>query len=511
MDLDRLARIQEEEAWKAAYDEEIGKLEMTFQELTLLQYELTTEKIESPRLNEIQQAHFQIFTDPRFTEMLDFWEQRISDPKWKRRLSVLKNKALQEEIESHPAIASIKNSLMSTILQKTFTLHGETYSLSNVQAYLMMNPDRPLREDLFMETVRYGKETASQFRELVLARNRYAQEKGYSTYFHFVFEHIYGLDWEMYREQGMQMLQQTDAISRVWESRFKEKFGWEDVRYHDLLFGALNYYDLPAEAFPSEKINEVLALTCASFGVELSSTPIQVTLCDLPYGGMMNAISPTDIRIAVRKRDGYGAYKIALHEMGHALYEHFSSQQPPELFRFKDLIGHEAMAEIFMTISAQPKWLQDVFHVEDSVIKQTQEYDHLFFLMVTKYYFYQSLLEHAIYENPEADFQELSDKWAEEAFGVKGRAMSPSVDVLYLAYPVYTHSYIFADGIRDMLRKAFRVDGLYGNQHVFDAIRQSFMEPSESEPWQEKLQALCKEPFTFQYFADYLVGKSHFQ
>lgn len=508
MDLDRLMKIQEEEAWKAAYEEEICKLEITFRELALLQYEMTTKKIESPRLNEIQNAHYQIFTDPRFTEMLRTWEQKISDAKWKRRISVLKNKALEEEIESHPTIASIKNSLLSMILNKTFTLHGETYSISSAQTCLMMNHDRQIRKDLFVEIVKYGKETISQFRELVLARNGLAQEKGYSNYLHFVFEYIYGLDWEWYREQGKQMLKQTEAISKEWEARFKDKFGWNDVQYHDLLFAAFNYYDIPTTAFPSEKIKEALELTCAHFGIELSSTPIQLAICELPYGGLMNAISPMDIRIAVRKRDGFGAYKVALHEMGHALYEYFSSQQPPELFRFKNLIGHEAMAETFMTISAQSKWLRDTFQADESVIEQIKESEHLFFLILTKFYFYQSLVEHAIYENPEADFQELSDKLAQEVFGVKGKAMCPTVEALFLAYPVYTHSYIFADGIRDMLRKAFNVDGLYENQQVFEAIRQSFMEPSESLTWQEKIQTLCGEKFTFQYFIDYLAKKT---
>ncbi|QQE75780.1 hypothetical protein KDJ56_07550 [Brevibacillus composti] len=93
---------------------------------------------------------------------------------------------------------------------------------------------------------------------------------------------------------------------------------------------------------------------------------------------------------------------------------------------------------------------------------------------------------------------------------MRGSGASPAAEAIFLAYPVYTHSYLFADGIRDMLRHAFGVSGLYGNQRVFEELRQTFMQPSERLSWQEKVQKLCGEPFTFRYFTQYLARGSAF-
>lgn len=85
--------------------------------------------------------------------------------------------------------------------------------------------------------------------------------------------------------------------------------------------------------------------------------------------------------------------------------------------------------------------------------------------------------------------------------------MNPAMDILFIMYPVYVQDYIYADGVRDMIRHAFGVKGLYGHRDVFEAIRNVFMEPSESKTWQEKVEDLCGEPFTFRYFEQFLANK----
>ncbi|MGO0063786.1 hypothetical protein ACTID9_27950 [Brevibacillus fluminis] len=509
-DLDRLCAIDKEAAWKEAYEEELHKLDESFRLVTLLEYEAITRNQEDARLEELQKQHFALFSDPRFAQVLGKWEQLLADGTWKRRLKVLQNAAREKEIENHPTVAALKNKLQTHLTNQKFTHQGESYPFSSVQSHLMANADRDLRKALFDQVNHAAVEMEEEFRALIKARNELARQKGYPTYHRYLFEGIMQLDFELYRAEGFQMMEATRAISREWSQRFQEKWGYAGTQYYDAFYAALNFLEIPRSLFPQDRIKEALHFTCRHFGLEPERMPLQIELLDIPFGGMMNAIATDDLRIVLKKQDGFSRYGVALHELGHALYEFFSAQQPPELFRFKNIIGHEAMAEIVMTIASQKEWLRDFLGMEEAVLAQTAEAEHLFSLTLTKFYFYQSMVEHVLYENPDGDLQAMADRMFQEIFGGDSVGLHPAAEMMFLAYPVYVQDYIYADGVRDMIREHFAISGLYGQAEVFAAIRNVFMEPSEAQTWQEKVEKLCGKRFSLQAFAQFLAKEKSF-
>ncbi|WP_134701269.1 hypothetical protein [Ammoniphilus sp. YIM 78166] len=503
-DIERLMSIEDEETWRLTYEEEIAKLDQSFQDLARIQYEEMIAPTGSGVEEELTLQHFQLFSSPLWKVFIEEWEQKETDKEWKRRLEVLKGKAMEVIVESHPEIVKCKADIQSILMKQSFQSHGESYPFPSVQVQLMNQANRALREDLFLQMNHFAKQVTSAFRKLVKARNGRAQQLGFDHYYHYVFEGIMGLHFPSYKEQVKRMLDGLSKSSSAREQRFQEKFQWNQTQYYDILYAALHYFEIPKEPFSSGKLIEALQFTCQQWGLDPCSLPIKMELRDIPFGGLMMAISPDDIRLVVKKRDGHSGFAVGLHELGHALYEYYSSHQKPDLFRFKSLIGHEAMAELFMGIASQREWLIDCLGLEEALIHQIQGAEKLFSYTLTKLYYYQSLLEQSIYENPDQDFQQRANQLFEEVFGMKGMAMNPAVDMMFCLYPVYTHTYLYADGIREMIRANVDPRGLYKNQELWEKIRIHFMVPSESLPWEEKVKTLCGQEFSFTAFGEYL-------
>ncbi|MBY0121263.1 hypothetical protein [Bacillus sp. S/N-304-OC-R1] len=503
-DLDTLILIQDEEEWKKAYEKEIHKLDNSFRELAEIEFNELKGMDNSLRLEEIQNEHNQLFMDSRFLSHLEYWEKKVSDVFWKRRLSVLMKKVMESRIESDFRVVKIKQALQEKIMNKLIVFNSEEIPMAKVQTHFMNNPDRILRKALLKEANIFGEELSSEFKKLIEVRNQLAKEEGFDNYHSYLFNGIYNLSFQEYFAQGSKLIKGVENISAEWENQFRDKFGWDKSEYSDVLYTALNYFDIPESLFLGEKIIDAYHFTCRHFGLEPEHLPISFDLYDIPFGGLMSAISYDDIRIMVKKRNGFSGFSVGLHEMGHAIYEYFSSRRAPELFRFKNIIGHEIMAEIFMTIASQREWLEDFLEVDSKIIEKIKASEHLFSLTLTKLYFYQSILEQKIYENPNQDLQALANSVFEEIYDIKAEAIHPATDMMYLLYPVYTHNYIYAYAARDMIRSKFEVEGLYKSNTLFDILKTEFMEPTEEKDWIEKIRLICDEDFTFKYFEKYL-------
>ncbi len=503
-DIELLMVMDDMESWRSAYEEEIEKLEQSFQELAKIQYAEMIQPTGSEVEEELQFQHYQLFSSPLWTTFIEKWEQKETDSGWRRRLEVLKRKAMEAAVESHPEIVKWKADLLSVLMNQSFHSQGQSYPFATVQVQFMTQADRAIREELFLQLNQFAEQVTPAFRKLVQARNERAHQLGYDHYYHYVFEGIMGLHFPSYKEQVQRMLDGVREQAYQWEQRLQEKFQWTPMQYYDILYAALHYFEIPKDRFSAEKIKEAIAFTCHQWGLDPTNLPIHIELRDIPFGGLIMAISPDDIRLVVKKRDGHSGFAVGLHELGHALYEYYSSHQRPELFRFKSLIGHEAMAELFMSMASQREWLIDCLGADESLIEKVQGAEKLFCLTLTKLYYYQSILEQSIYENPDQDFQQRSNQLFEEVFGIKGMAMNPAVEMMFCLYPVYTHTYLYADGIREMIRAYVDPRGLYKNKELWEKIRSHFMEPSESLPWEEKVKRLCGHEFSFTAFGEYL-------
>ncbi|EKN70939.1 peptidase M3A and M3B thimet/oligopeptidase F [Neobacillus bataviensis LMG 21833] len=507
MDLERLVQMNEEQVWKEAYQEEIQKLSHLSFEINRLTYQLYATGEQPEELQGLLEARKQTMADPAFKAMLRNWSKYIEDPIWKKRLSLMLNEIEKQEIESDSEVLTLKNELEGKLFSKTFEIDETEFNSGQVHSALMDHPDRAIRRKLTEAMNDLGEELTEDFRRLIKARNKKAKEFGYSNYYDYKFKAA-GLNFHQYKEEGLRLFRNSAAVINEWMDRIKERFGYESLHVYDFLYTATNYTTVDMSLFPSDKIETAIEESLAYFGMELKNTPINVELLHIPFGGFCIEIAPEDIKLTINKRNSHLAFASAFHELGHALYNCFASSKIPEFKELQSVIGHEAMAELFMTIPYQKEWLVDYFGLNQNEAEQLIESKHLVDLFISLFYFYISLVEYEVYQNPDGDLQDLADSLLKDVLGLDGPGQHPASQAILVSHPAYVQDYIYADGIRDMLRHYCKIDGMYKQGTVFTKILQEFMEPTERFTWQERVKSICGEDFTFNYFEQFLVNKS---
>lgn len=502
--INRLAEEKDESKWKAAYEDEIRKLEQVLQRSKELAYNLYVKNEQSEEYGKIEAEVHATLSNPILLQTLKNWENEITDPVWRKRLQLMVHEIEPTIINSDPRIVKVRNELQSILMQKEFNVEGQSFNVATINSSRMELPDKEIRRKLHHEIAEYGVEVSESFRGLIQARNEVAQKYGYRDYHAFACESR-GINFESYKNECNKILLETEETWQLWGNRIKERFGWEEIYSSDWLFAGSNFSNINQELFTPTKITEALSEATRKFGIDYKLLPIDVKVAKLPFGGACMSISPEDIRVVVNERTGNTVYFTAFHEFGHALFNTFASKQNFELDEFKSIIAHEAMAEMMATISSQEKWLKDFWNLTDEEINEIVGSQQLFELVLMRLYYYYSLVEEAIYKNPNCDYKRVADDLYQVVFGGEDVGYHPATELLFISHPVYVQDYIYADGIRDMLLHTLDINGMYEENEAFSIIKQKFMEPGERYSWDEKVEQICNEPFTFSYYGRYLA------
>ncbi|MBM7587553.1 oligoendopeptidase F [Bacillus pakistanensis] len=491
--------------WKKAYNEEIEKLDLLYQEEERLYYEMYTGNKQSSRIDEITKIKHMLMTDEELIETLLSWRNTLINNKvWKRRLDVFLFKMKQEELDSHPEVVKIQQRLQSNLMDSKFTLNGKEFNLGTVHSNIMENPDRVLRKQLLLESKKIGKENEDLFRKLIQKRNKLAKNQGYSNYYHFRCS-LKEINMNTYIKEMEKLLEQTEETSDYWDNRIVEKFGWEKIHLYDQYFSTFHFNTIQSNAFTANRLKEVLNDIVNSIGFPTDQLPVRIESLEIPYGGFCININPNDLRLVVNKRDSYSVFLSGIHEMGHVLDGHFSSYQYPELYRFYSSIAAEAIAELFQTIITDREFLKNNFDIQDDVYSQIREINHLTDIKMLKMNYYYSIVEFELYKNPERSFQEIANEYYPRVFGCDGETFHPASEMFYIENPAFFQDYNYAYAIRDMIREKFAVTSLYKKTDLFQELIKKFIRPNQLYSWDQRVERLCGEPHTFAYLAKKLA------
>lgn len=498
--MDKLADITQMEEWKRAYSAAIEQLDLLYQEENRLYYSTYAQGIQSERLREIMSVKHNLMTNESIALELESKKKTFEkDSIWNRRLEVFLSKMKQESLDSQDELVAVQHMLQSELLESSFTVNGKEYNLGSVHSTIMEDPDRELRKRLFKEAKKVGARNETLFRELIQIRNQLAKELGYQNYYHFRCS-LQEMDMEAYIDEMNDLLESARDRSDYWDDRIKEKFGYKEIHQYDQYFSVFNYQESSeADLFKAERIKEVFFGTLASFGLSMDDLPLSVECLEIPYGGFCINIHPTDTRVVVNKRDAYSVYVSGLHELGHAIDGVYSSYQYPELYRFYSSIAAEGVAELFQTIATDKEFLMKHFKLDETTVNQLLEQKELMDIKMVKMNFYYSLVEYELYTNPERNFQEVANECYKEVFGAEGEAFHPASEMFYIENPAFFQDYNMALAIREMILSAFKITSPYGKPEIIQQLVEKYLEPNQLYTWQERVNRLCSEEFTFRY------------
>lgn len=503
--INQLLESKTEESWKLQYERLVSKLDKWEEEENALKFNLYTAGEESSRLGELQKLKYEVMSDERLKVNLKQWQKRLHDSLWMRRIQVLLKSIELIECESAPTISSHVQITQKKLMESKAEVDGKSYNSSRILATLMENPNRDERKNAFNAANQLGEDMRIDFQKLIEARNAFSKEKGFDNYVDYRFS-ILDLNFDSFSDEMDALLEQTSAALTEWKKRISNKYGWDQLHFYDLLYVAFNYSGLDPNLFPAERVEPAMKDFLGSTGYDLNQVPIDYTIAELPFGGLMIPVNKNHVKVAVNERDGHSFYLTSTHETGHAMYEFLSSNKYPELFRNKSIIGHEAMSELFQMTCVEDEFLTNNFNLTEEQILQVKESYHLTNLFQLQFFYCLSLLEREIYNNPSGDYSEMSRVCMKKVFGIDDVTSHPASEHIFIVNPTYLKDYIYANGARDMLLNHYNINGLYGEKAVLEDIRIKFMEPSERYSWQQRVEKICSEPFTFKYLGETLAN-----
>lgn len=504
----RFLQLTDPNDWKNLYSEEMKKLDQLYQEEERLYYQMYAHGKETQRLEEIQKIKHELMTNEALIENISSWKVRFKeDHVWSRRLDVFLAKMKQESLDCHPKLVEIQHNLQSKLLESKFQVDGKEYSLGSVHSNIMENPDRNLRKKLFLGAKRIGEEHEDLFRKLLQTRNKLAKQHGFENYYYFRCQ-LKEIDIEAYFSQMNVLIEKLGESSTYWNTRIKEKFGWETIHLYDQYYSTFNFHHLEGEYFNAGRMEEVLEDVVNSLGLDIKQIPISIESIEIPYGGFCINVNPNELKLVVNKRNSYSAFLSGIHELGHVIDGYYCSFDYPELYRFYSSIAAESVAELFQTIITEKEFLRKNFNIQEEEYTRIEEMNHLLDLNMVKMNYYYSLVEYELYKNPERKFQEIANDCYRYVFGFEGEAFHPASEMFYIENPAFFQDYNFALASRDMIRTKYKIKSLYGNRKAFQDIIEVYIKPGQLYSWQERIESLCGEPHSFNCLEESLIYNS---
>ncbi|TMW70743.1 hypothetical protein [Alteribacter natronophilus] len=499
MNVENLERVKGEQDWKASYEKELEKLDRLRENISRLEFRQYSEGEVPAELGELKLEKINMLTDPRFASVVRKWQKEVKDPVWKRRLGLMLKETVSQRAGVDPGLIEQQSVYEQKLHGSQIEVDSKTFSFAEVQRDLASSANQKKRHRLNKSLNRLGAEYEDGFRALLHKRNELARSMEYQHFHAFKCEEE-GVDFEQYVQECRRLF----TGDRDFTEMVKNRFGYSVLEAGDWMYTATHFLDTGGKPFIGGNIRRFVSESLETIGVYLERIPIRLQVKPSAFQGLCIDVSPDQTEVIVNESSRHTAFATAFHEMGHALYDAFADPSVYEFRNLRSTIGHEAMAELFMTAAFQKEWLTETAGLTTEQAERVIATRKTAEKMTGMYFFYLSLVEREMYINPEQDLGRLAADLFIDVFGFEGDGFHPAVQPVFVSFPVYVHSYIYADAIRDMIRHHFGIEGMHDEAEVFSKVKEVFMVPGERLLWQEKVESLCGEPFTFEWLGKWL-------
>lgn len=401
-------------------------------------------------------------------------------------------KDFQKELCSGEDIQNMRkneNAVLSKFNSYVHTIDGNPTSLAEILRILETEKDSVLRKKAYNAMIKRGDFLAEDIRKLVIERNNFAKNKGYSNYYDYMLQYEYNLNPEELDKLMDDIYNKTgslrDKFNNEMHSDLKEIFGVDKLENH--------HYKWFSKIVPSGELNafiqkniDVVDLSKKIFkqmGYDIDELEKsgRLTLDLYPRDnknshGMCSQIEAgQDVRILTNTNNTIRGLTVLMHELGHAIYYLGIS---PELNYFNQNCASEAFDESIAYIAENiirnenaldgiiPK--EEIKKFKDSNKKQALN----FIMRMCKF----TEFERDMYKNPEQDlallWQEKSKKYG-EIDSIPDNYWATTVH--YIMAPVYCQNYIRAKLMEAQVYNHLRsvLGELYRNDETSEYLRKN--------------------------------------
>lgn len=436
---------------------------------------------------------------------LDRWYRtalRYADPDGPlaRRLEMLHRALLDARTEQFPPIVRLRTRLSRALVEFRPRWHGTRVGRSRVREELLHNPDPGERERAFRSEDEVFRRIEGPLRALVRLRNERARAEGFRDF------PSLRLSFEGFTPESLRRLVHAALDPIVPRLRTLREthlaspgatgwFPW-DLPYREEQRAAL-----PESAFPGRSMIPAARAGLEGWGFPRSRLGFRVVQHDLPFGGLTFGIRPpSDVRVLVHPQGGWSAYRILLHEFGHAI--HFSSiDQPHHLLRSADA-GFAALAEgiggLFEEIALDERWVgrrPGVSRRDARRFRAGRAVEPLVRATTTAHWIETEL---ALYRDPDGDPERASIPSLRRRLGFDRYAAPSWVRALYVTHPVYAQSYFLSVLFRKQLLAALAEAAgprVWPNPRIGPWLAEHWFAPGARYDWVPHVATVTGRPF----------------
>jgi peptidyl-dipeptidase A len=465
----------------------------------------------------------------------------VTDPVLARSLDLLFLAFAENQIE--PELMERMVGLQTDLEQafNTFRprVNGETVTANRIREVLSDSDDSTARRTMWEASKEVGSLVAGRLVELAIVRNEAAVALGYENYYEMMLA---------FREQEPDQIEQvfeelaqlTDAPFRAvraeLDRRLGERFNLPPEELQPWHMADPFFQESPGAAidldrfFAQEGQNHVVDLATAFFqGIGLPVVEEILRRSDLyeREGKVEHAFCTHidragDVRVLTNLRNTERWMSILLHELGHAVYDaHIDRSLPFELREPGHIFATEGVAELFGTLTGDPRWLR---HHRPPSVELPENFDRLVreehridLLVFARWTLVMVNFERQFYANPEQNLNDLWWRLVERYQGLRrppGRSQVAdfAAKIHFVVAPVYYHNYMLGRMYAAQLRHRLAVmvpdavlDGsldMYGQAGVGRYLVEHVFRPGSLHGWSDFVQRSTGEPLTARYFAE---------
>ena len=464
------------------------------------------------------------------------WDQAnaaASDPLLARQIRLLHFTFAQGQ--NDPELIEPISELIRKLEEAYYTFRaevdGKKLSDNEVEAILDKSRDGEIRREVWEAQKQLGPLVAPSIRELARLRNKTAQKMGYPNYHRMSLvlgeidpDWLYGMLDALAVRTDEPFRNAKAALDAELAARFKipvEALGpWH---YSDLFFqrapkvGSTDFDTF----FVDQKLEDLATRTYDGLGMDVRDILARSDLYERENKNQHAFCTHIDREGDVRTLNNLKPVErwmdTLLHELGHGVYDKYIPQDLPWLLRTPaHILYTEAMALLMGGITLDQDWLtrvrglsqQDAASVEADAEKRTT----LEALIFTRWVLVMVNFEKALYDNPEADLNEIWWQLVERYQYVKrpaGRAMPDWATKLHVALaPAYYQNYLLGRMVAEQWRHwlATNASGIIDNSAAGNFFIKKVFAPGATLRWNDALAFATEQPLQIDYFVDRYVG-----
>lgn len=448
-----------------------------------------------------------------FDEMIDRHARaNLDDHKGRlhRRVELFLEQALQFKVAGDPETAENQTPLEARFHKFRGEVAGKALTFGQLNQLIKRAPDRAERQAAWEAFLPLGDENRGLFKNLVLTRNRLAQNLGFRDFI--------DMKWKQSGIDETWLLGVMDKLEVETQSAYDEAcgdlctlLGIARLEPWDVAYGIDLISPLPPEIFDEAGATRRLEGLLQVWGFTPDELGIPIFGCDnFTMGGLCFGIEPgKEVAVLISPTNGPRYYRTFFHEYGHAMHFRYVGQNSIFL-NVEDMAFNEGMAVFFESFVSDRDWVRANFpELTDADREQYLKHARYAALAWMRTLLANVRFEHALYARPEIDPDAY---WLELQLTCGGFQLPASTaprwaaDQMLVSLPVNWHNYVIAELIAKQTREAIleRDGSLIDNPRIREFLFEHYYLPGASLPWMEKVAKATGRPLSadafFRYF-----------